>query len=104
MSGGYFDYDQYKIGYIADKIQDILDKQGKKGDKDLCHDPGYYERYPEEMYHPTYPKKIQQKFRKAITALHRAEIYAHRIDWYLSGDDGDDNFLERLTEELNKLK
>jgi hypothetical protein len=27
-------------------------------------------------------------------------IYAHRIDWLLSGDDGEESFNKRLTEEL----
>jgi hypothetical protein len=33
-----------------------------------------------------------------------AEIYAQRIDWLLSGDDGEDSFRERLKEDLEKLK
>lgn len=32
-----------------------------------------------------------------------ADIY-ERIDYLLSGDDGEQSFLERLEEELNELK
>ena len=31
-------------------------------------------------------------------------IYAQRIDWMLSGDDGEDDLVERLAEELAELK
>jgi hypothetical protein len=30
MSGGCFDYDQYKIGYIADEIEKIIERNGRK--------------------------------------------------------------------------
>jgi len=33
--------------------------------------------------------------------LRKAAIYAQRIDWLLSGDDGEESFLERLKEELD---
>jgi hypothetical protein len=32
-----------------------------------------------------------------------AQIYAQRIDWLISGDDGEDSFRERLKEDLEKL-
>jgi hypothetical protein len=41
--------------------------------------------------------------RHAIEALKIAKIYAQRVDWYLSGDDGEESFLERLDKELDKL-
>jgi hypothetical protein len=30
MSGGHFEYNEYKIRYIADEIQSELDKMGKE--------------------------------------------------------------------------
>lgn len=33
-----------------------------------------------------------------------AYIYAQRIDWLLSGDDGEDDLQERLKEELAELR
>ena len=44
------------------------------------------------------------KFKEAIYYLERAQIYAQRVDYYLSGDDGEETFLERLDEELSELK
>jgi hypothetical protein len=101
MSGGHFNYDQFKIEQIADEIQEELDRQGKekKGD-DLWGMGDYYEKYPEEKFYPTYPKEIQNRFKQAIRFLRMAQIYTHRIDWYLSGDDGEDNFLDRLSSDI----
>ena len=33
-----------------------------------------------------------------------AYIYAQRIDWMLSGDDGEDDLVRRLNQELHELK
>ena len=36
MSGGAFDYNQYKIGYIADQIEEVIVKNGvEKTPEDL---------------------------------------------------------------------
>jgi len=34
----------------------------------------------------------------------QAEIYAQRIDWYLSGDDGEDSLVSRLKSDLDALQ
>jgi len=84
MSGGHFDYDQYKIGYIADSIEQVI-----IDDKD-CERP--------------YSDEVISRFREGIRALRIAQVYAQRIDWLLSGDDGDESFLERLEDDLAELK
>jgi hypothetical protein len=30
-------------------------------------------------------------------------VYAHRVDWLVSGDDGEESFMKRFDEDLNKL-
>ena len=35
--------------------------------------------------------------------LRIAEIYAHRIDRFLSGNDGEEYFIKKLKENLNKF-
>lgn len=101
MSGGHFDYNQYKITDIADSIECELEKQGKlKPNDELWMNSEYYKDYPEEKYYPTYPPEIQEKFREAVKALRIAAVYAQRVDWFLSGDDGEESFLERLDNEL----
>ena len=44
------------------------------------------------------------EFKKAVHILKQAEIYAQRIDWLLSGDDGEDSFHIRLKSDLENLK
>ena len=109
MIGGAFNYDQYKIGYMVDQIEEIVVKNGvEKTPEDLkeegWRDPDWYKKYPEDLFHYKYPDEVIEKMKEGIEVLKRAQIYAHRIDWLLSGDDGEESFLKRLEEELNKLK
>jgi len=103
MSGGFFDYNQYKINQIADDIQQELDKQGLPNE-DWVYDREWLEKYPEDGFHYTHPEEIQQIFKDAILALKKASIYTQRIDWYLSGDDGEESLVERLNDELKELQ
>ncbi len=104
MSGGHFDYNQYKIGYIADEIQAQLDKMGKEiQESELIDTPEWHKQNPEKKIYPVYPDEIAKEFKNAINSLRIAEIYAHRVDWYLSGDDGEEDFIKRLKEDLEKI-
>jgi hypothetical protein len=38
-----------------------------------------------------------------IRYLRIAEIYAHRVDWLLSGDDNEEHFIKRLKEDLDEF-
>ena len=103
MSGGAFDYNQYKIREIWEDIQEKLDRQGKEKPKEeIWLSKEYLDRYPEERYYTVYPEKVQKIFRDGVEALKIAEIYTQRIDWYLSDDDGEDNLIKRLKEDLNQ--
>lgn len=105
MSGGAFDYNQHKIRDIREHIQQELDKQGKEKSKDdlRYYDIEYFEKYPEERFEYVYREDVQQIFKEGIEILKKAEIYAQRIDWYLSGDDGEDSFVSRLKSDLDAL-
>jgi len=81
MSGGYFDYGQYKIDEIADQIERVITKQGREKDKDeLWSSDEYYEKYPEEKFHIKYSKEINIVMQEAVHQLKRAAIFAQRID------------------------
>lgn len=101
MSGGHFDYVQYRIGDIADSIQEEIDRSGKliteeeRKDYFFCGDDTHLYEYPED---------IILEFKQGVHLLRMAQIYAQRIDWLLSGDDGEDSFRKRLKEDLEKLK
>ena len=104
MSGGHFDYVDRYIDDIANEIEDIYNRQGQKRDKDeLWNTKEYYEKYPEETFYETFSPIVQAKLLLAVRALKEAYIYARRIDYFLSGDDGEDSFIERLNEELSEL-
>jgi hypothetical protein len=79
MSGGHFNYAQHRIGDIIKGIEEAL-KPGLE-----------------------ISEKTRSEFRTAIIALRIAQIYTQRIDWFLSGDDGEENFHRRLAEEINAL-
>jgi hypothetical protein len=78
MSGGRFEYKQYDMNYIADKIEHEVLINSKK-------------------------KEVIEKFKEAVIILRKAAIYTQRVDWLLSGDDEEETFLERLKKDLEEL-
>ena len=92
MSGGHFEYNQYKIGYIADEVETLIknnesDEPNGWGGTVGCH----------------YTPETIEEFKNALKALRVAQIYAQRIDWLVSGDDGEDSFHRRLKKEVGAL-
>jgi hypothetical protein len=92
MSGGHFQYKQWEIGNIGDEVEQlIIDNDSEEldqwGDRKGCHfTPGTI-----------------AEFKKGLELLRQAHIYAQRIDWLVSGDDGEDSFHRRLKHDLEKL-
>ena len=106
MSGGSLcDYQQYHIRDMWERIQEEIDSNNKPyyenpeyeweklANKDFFEEGG--KRYSDETI---------AEFKNGIEILKKAYIYAQRIDWLLSGDDGEESFHERLKEELQQLK
>lgn len=109
MSGGHFEYQQHRINYIIESIEEQIDRNGREKTKEELrewggYDPEYYEKYPDEKFYYKYSDEIIEKFKLGVEKLKEAYIYAQRIDWLLSGDDGPETFLERLKEDLDNLK
>lgn len=92
MSGGHFQYDQHKIASIADDVRELIASNNDKSKNSWGDTVG--RGYGEETI---------QRFRDAEATLRRAYIYAQRIDWLVSGDDGEDSFHRRLREEMEAL-
>ena len=42
------------------------------------------------------------EFQNAVNYLKLAQIYSRRVEWLLSGDDGENSFIKRLKEELEE--
>lgn len=92
MSGGHFDYSQFHISNIAEEIEHIIENN-ERTEKD---------RWGDDIGCHFSPETIE-KFTEAVRLLKEAYIYAQRIDWLLSGDDGEQDFLSRLGKSLEKL-
>ena len=92
MSGGYFNYSQYHIGNIAEEIEQLV-----RNNIDLTRD-----QYGDTIGN-NYSDKTIHEFIVAINLLRVAQVYAQRIDWLLSDDDGEDTFHIRLKSDLSKL-
>jgi hypothetical protein len=108
MSGGHFDYDQYKIRYIADRVEQLIRDNGREKNQEELRDeswrsPDWYDKYPEDKFHTNYPDDVIEKFKEGWELLRKAEIFAQRIDWLVSGDDGENSFRSRLEEDLKNL-
>jgi hypothetical protein len=91
MSGGHFDYNQYQIQEIAESIEHLIDHNIS----------GYLDDNGQEQ--DRFTKETIEEFEKAVDILRKAFVYTKRIDWLVSGDDGEDTFHERLKEDLDKL-
>lgn len=82
MSGGHFDYNQHRIFDIAESVESlILDnaKTYRLSDKTIA------------------------EFRVGLKHLRLAHAYVQRIDWLVSGDDGEESFHNRLGKDLELI-
>jgi len=106
MSGGRFNYKQYQLQEIIDDIEKEIEKSGKPKTKEELkedwYDEEWYKKYPEDLNHPKYSDEVIEEFKKAMDIIKKAAIYIQRIDWFLSGDDGEESFIRRLNNELNE--
>ena len=93
MSGGHFNYDQYKFGYIADEVEQLIRDNGSEE-----KDEWGYNR------HSTFDEKTIDKFIEGLLIMRMAQVYAQRIDWLVSGDDGEDSFHNRLKKDIQDLQ
>lgn len=90
MSGGHFEYVQYNIDEAANEIESILDNIGHKDEWGCL---------------PTdYTPKTKERFKECEKLLRRAGTMLQRIDWLVSGDDGEESFHKRLAEDLKEYK
>lgn len=114
MSGGRFDYAQNRISDIYTEIEDYIDGHPLDEEDERCFLEDRWLEEDEDKYvrkhHHTMPNKYDlsketiKEFKKGIELLKKAQVYAQRIDYLLSGDDGEDNFHLRLKEDLANLK
>ena len=75
MSGGHFQYKQHRIEDIAVEIDEMVRENN-------------------------YPPEIIEKFREASHTLRQSAEMAQRVDWLVSGDDGEESFMRRWQKEV----
>jgi hypothetical protein len=87
MSGGEFDYIQYRIGEAADMVEQYI----------LRCDSPVTDKYG---YKPEYSSETMLKFRECELTLRRAAAMLQRMDWLVSGDDAEESFHRRWAEDV----
>jgi len=86
MSGGHFDYVQYRIIQAADDVQGYIKKcTGTEVD--------------EYGYKPEFSDETIERFYQAEKALRQAAAMLQRVDWLICGDDSEESFHERWDDE-----
>ena len=90
MSGGHFNYTQFQIDEIASEVEQII----------LRNDP---EKKDYDSYSYEFSEETIAEFKKGLNILKQAYVYVQRIDWLVSGDDGEETFRKRLKAELEQL-
>ena len=93
MSGGHWEYMQYQIDRIAEDVNRLIENNDSVALDEWGSPIGR-----------NYNQDVIARFREAEQALRRAYVYAQRIDWLVSGDDGEEQFLQRLARELSALE
>ena len=81
MSGGSLDYFYFRFDEPLEKISKEI-KWGKN----------------------KWSPEVLLEFQNALKYLKIAQVYSHDVEWLLSGDYGDDSFLESIKEELEELE
>ena len=83
MSGGHFEYQQYRFEDIACEIERLI----------------AIEQQEVNEYRDQYLDETLRLFKLAADTCREAGNMAQRIDWLVSGDDGEDSFHRRWKEE-----
>jgi hypothetical protein len=92
MSGGHFEYQQYRLHDIASQIKELI----ASNDDESLNEWG-------DRRGRGYSVETIEKFKITIDTLEKAAIMAQRVDWLVSNDDGEDSFHRRWNEELEEL-
>lgn len=111
MSGGSMDYIGFKIeeaaSYVAGEIKRI-EQMSKKQIADEFRPCDYYvKEHPDKKFLASpagLRRETLKRLRAAERAIRIASIYAIRVEWLTSYDDGYDSFILRTDDELKEFK
>ncbi len=99
MSGGHFEYKQYHVHELAEEIDRLIARvyKNREDNKNSTDDPQHPDYNWDRCY--DYSDETLAKFVEARDALIKASKMVQRVDWLVSGDDGEEAFHRRWTEE-----
>lgn len=87
MSGGHLFYQQHRIEEIAGEIESLI----------WTNDDETLDQYGERIGNG-FPPEIIEKFEETVITLRMAAEMVKRIDYLVSGDDGEGTFLRMWNE------
>lgn len=88
MSGGHFNYLQYNVSQLADDIKAESIKYSSDSDDN------------EEYKWKKFPDEILKEMKSLSRDLERNYERVHNLDWFLSGDYGEDTYLKCIKENI----
>lgn len=105
MSGGTWDYVQYRIEEVLDTLREYIRDAKKRYTEEEIKanphlfwvEPGDYKNYIEG------DDETIEIFKEGLVTVAKSIVYIQRLDWFLAGDDGIDSFKRRLKEELSEI-
>jgi hypothetical protein len=98
MSGGAFDYDEYRINYVADEIERRVLRDFRKVRQHW--QTGKDEEVDEiQCDTPEQRVAIVEEAKSLIVDLRAIYQRCKNLDYLLSGDDGPGTFVERLKKQ-----
>jgi hypothetical protein len=86
MSGGHYDYAYGRVRDLADAIYSDVQKHSKT----------FIDDYGETV--TAFPQAVLDAMRRCAAALEAAATAARDVEWLMSGDYGEDSFLEAAKE------
>lgn len=95
MSGGAMDYVFSRIHEATEQAKDYLSEVEKRPLSDFEFDAKRMDMEPAYL-----KRRVLATLKKAVHVMHDAEIYARRVEWLMSADDGYAEFVQRTEEEL----
>lgn len=91
MSGGHFQYQQYRLEDMASQIDELIASNDDESLDEWGDRRGY-----------GYEPETIERFRQAAKTLRTAAAMTQRVDWLVSGGDDEDSFHKRWEEEVSE--
>ena len=95
MSGGHFDYEDYRIQDMMNKIEEDI----KYNDKEYNFNDAMQEESTDEGYHYGYQHSPQTLdiLKRLLKNMKKVKDVLHFYDWYVSGDTCEETFIEKAS-------